>query len=602
MQAQTPDNALSAVRGAMCAGLAAMVAFAGEELILVVAGEAAQRWDHALTFVVLQAAVVFGLALVLSGLGLRGVRLGWAVWGTCCWGLVAGKLSAWHLDAWASAAAAVVIFAGVLGVTRLPNRWAESGLVGASVAMVAGFTLNLSVFGSVTAPAAVIADLAVIAVGALIAALPLRPTLWHGVLALAVLVGVRVPVGAWPSEQVEGSADAPLIVLVVIDTLRADHLGTYGYARQTSPGLDRLAARGLVFEQAQSAAPWTLPAFASLLTGLIPSDHGAGVNSGRRNTEAALGDVTTVAERLGAVGYGTVAVVSNPYLKRAYGLDRGFDVYDDALGVSHMPLLAQPLRLVGWSIVRGREYRRAPEMADRAIELLRGRQTGVFALVHFMDPHAPYRPDPVHVRGQRPVDLYDAEIRTVDDALTRLVAALPDDAWVIVTSDHGEEFGDHPAADSAEVPAGTRHGHTMYQELLHVPLVIVGPGLAPGRVETPVGARRIAPTILRLAGLDFSGGLAHTPIDPAPSPIVSESIRFGAEQKAVRLGRFKSIHLGRRELFDLERDADEQDDLTGTDPALWAEMAGWLPSQTIVGVEVPPSDAMLEALGYADPR
>jgi HPt (histidine-containing phosphotransfer) domain-containing protein len=172
------------------------------------------------------------------------------------------------------------------------------------------------------------------------------------------------------------------IVLVVIDTLRADRLESPSVH---TPTLDALVGGGLTFDRAWSPAPWTLPAFGSLLTGLPPSEHGAGVAG---SLEAS---VDTVAERLAEAGYATAAVVTNPWLLRAYGLDQGFQVYDDRLGPSARPLGLHPASVLGWEPVPWPLMRSAAEVTEAALGLLES-QPGSrwFLLVHFMDVHGPH--------------------------------------------------------------------------------------------------------------------------------------------------------------------------------------------------------------------
>ncbi len=287
----------------------------------------------------------------------------------------------------------------------------------------------------------------------------------------------------------------PDIVLVVIDTLRADHLGAYGYARPTSPNLDALAARGALFERAYSHAGWTLASFGSLFTGLYPHEHHAVRDPEGPARYGAVADTfTTLAESLQQAGYATAAVVNNAFMAPEHGLAQGFETYDFQ-GVANL------------------RNRSATETVAIGTKWLETQEKPAFLLLHFMEPHLPYGPpqdlrgtfaprdaSPVPVPymgiglkrdGPEPepnirdyvISLYDEEVLTADRALGDLVKQLDQrDAWgetlLVVTADHGEEFWDH---------GGFEHGHTLYGELLRVPLVIAGAGAPrPGRFDTLV--------------------------------------------------------------------------------------------------------------------
>ena len=303
-------------------------------------------------------------------------------------------------------------------------------------------------------------------------------------------------------------------IIIVIDALRADHLGTYGYQRPTSPYLDEWAREGRVFERAYSTSTWTLPSLASLHTGQFPSKHRAGMSGFDVPDAIALNrlsaGVPTLAEAFAARGFTTGAAVNNPLLEPAFGLDRGFQTYDHP-GDS------------------GRAARRADEMVDRAVALLdRWRDRSFFLLLHFIDPHMDYDAPPPFggrfsagygSRLSRPVgDLnglrqrrdeltdndrefikaaYDEEIAFVDQQLGRLRSVLAtrgilDRSLLLVTADHGEELFEH---------GGFEHGHAMWEEVLRVPLIIWGPGVRAGREASPVSLADVTPTLLEWMGV-----------------------------------------------------------------------------------------------------
>jgi arylsulfatase A-like enzyme len=414
-------------------------------------------------------------------------------------------------------------------------------------------------------------------------------------------------------------------VLISIDTLRADHLGAYGYSRPTSPNLDRLAAGGVVFENARSTAPWTLPAHASLLTGLAPSRHGV------RTPEHRLGaDVPVLAEVLSDAGWTTAGVVNSRYLGRAFGLDRGFD---------HFEAIRPPAATEASSV---------ESPARRWLEAHAG-GAPFFLFVHFYDVHSDYGASPEiealmapgpagGIRGrteelqavrrgdrqldaadlERVVALYDAGIRQVDEAIGRLLETLDElgvseRTWVVVTSDHGEEFLEH---------GGVLHGRTHYRELLHVPLLWRGPGVPAGvRIEAPVSLVDVVPTVI--AGLGLSDHPPVDGVDLAPllagsSPesgsgryIVAEGDHGRNEDdtlRSIRGPRYALIHdrlSDRVELFDLRADPGESTDLAQARPEIRDELRRRLDDATTESRPASPrtplsarEEAELRALGY----
>lgn len=327
----------------------------------------------------------------------------------------------------------------------------------------------------------------------------------------------------------------PNVVLITIDTLRADHLGSYGAGPAATPALDALAADGLRFSNAISPVPLTRPAHASLLTGLYPQEHGI-----RDNLPARLDpSIPTLATRLKTAGYHTGAFVGSFLLGRGSGFEAGFDVMGDgsAEGVNDP--------------IGPRAERRAGEVADEALRFLASAPAPFFLWVHFYDPHAPYDPpDPFAGKG------YRGEIAYADSQLGRLVGALRDrglldSTLVVATADHGEGLGDHGEDE---------HGALVYEESLHVPLILRGPGIAPGRVEgEPVSLVDVAPFLL-----DGGKGPLAT---PARKPLYFESyygnLHFGwAPLRGIREGPMKLIFAPRSELFDLDSDPRESRDLS----------------------------------------
>jgi tetratricopeptide (TPR) repeat protein len=324
----------------------------------------------------------------------------------------------------------------------------------------------------------------------------------------------------------------PNIVLITIDTLRADHLGSYGAPPGSTPALDALASEGLRFENAISPVPLTRPAHTSLLTGLYPPEHGI-----RDNLPAKLdSSIPTLATRLETAGYQTAAFVGSFLLGRGSGLEAGFDVFGDGS-------IAGAGDRIG-----SKAERRAEEVASEALEYISTARAPFFLWVHFYDPHAPYDP-PGAFAGKG----YSGEIAYADSQVGRLVGALRtrallDSTLVVVTADHGEGLGDHGEDE---------HGVLMYEATLHVPLIVRGPGINAGRVERePVSLVDVAPFLLE----------AFFPA-PERKAIYFESyygnLHFGwAPLRGVRKGQMKLIVAPRSELYDLDSDPREGQDLS----------------------------------------
>lgn len=398
-------------------------------------------------------------------------------------------------------------------------------------------------------------------------------------------------------------ADAPLparhgVVLIVLDTLRADHLTPYGYARDTSPALQRLAERSVVFEQAVSNSPWTLPSLAALLSGRHPT---------RRVFDQVLKG--SLVERIAAAGIRTAAFTEGGYASRVYGFDRGFDSYEQEqfqIGLELRGQVIHPARnaSAASTFARAREWL-AAHGAER-----------FFLLVHTYEIHVPYlrrhfvegiesgRLGPVFERedlqrlrrgrlelGSAEIEylgrLYDGGILETDrqiGLLLETLAGVPggDRSAVILTSDHGEDLGERLPRFAAD------HGHTLYDEQLRVPLVIHDPLSPAQRISSQVRTLDVMPTVLDLLGL------------PAPSSVDGRSLlpllrgeesgdrealarQFskggsprGPLRTALRTGRFKLVtsRASTRppapavELYDLREDPREERNLAGSEPEL----------------------------------
>lgn len=342
------------------------------------------------------------------------------------------------------------------------------------------------------------------------------------------------------------------VLIITLDTTRADHLGAYGFTLARTPNIDRLAREGTRFADAVSAAPITLPSHSTIFTGLLPPAHGV-----RDNGSYALGDgATTLAERFKSAGYRTQAFVSALVLNRRYNLNQGFEGYDDDLWAEDEP----PLFMI--------RSRSAPKTAERAVRWFEGwhRETAkkpFFVWVHFFDPHQPN--DPTLAEQVKSPSAYDAEISVADQGVGMLLDELKklgalDRTLVVLTADHGESLGEH---------GEKTHAVFIYDATVRVPLIVRAPGvMSAGKVYAgPVRSEDIAPTVL--AALKLPGGGEMQGIDLLPAvrgavpppdlPQYSESLTsevgFGmAPLYGVRRGGWKWIRAPRPELYDLGGD------------------------------------------------
>ena len=352
--------------------------------------------------------------------------------------------------------------------------------------------------------------------------------------------------------RVLGPAHSPIrtVLLVTIDTLRADRVGAYGWAAARTPAMDALAARGVRFTRAFAPAPITLPSHASLLTGLYPPGHGSRHNGMRMN-----GGPATLATALREKGWATGAFVGAFPFDRRFGLDRGFDRYGDRMprGGDGRLLSERPGR----------------EVIDEALEWARGvGERRMLLWVHLFEPHAPYEADPARGAGGRGLPAsgrYDDEVARADHEIGRLMAGLAEraaSALVIVAGDHGEAFGEH-----GEIT----HSLFLYDTTLHVPLIMAGPGISvlPAGQGADVSLADVFPTVLEVLGLPpqdvdgvsllpFAGGESF-----APRELYAETfaplIDFGwSSLRSVRSGPWKYIAAPSPELYDVASDAGEQ--------------------------------------------
>jgi len=353
------------------------------------------------------------------------------------------------------------------------------------------------------------------------------------------------------------------LLLISLDTLRADHVGCYGYAAAQTPRLDALAHTGLRFETATTVVPLTLPAHSSLMTGTFPAWHGVRDNGGFY-----LGDdQVTLAEVLHDNGYRTGGFVGAFVLDRRWGIAQGFDRFFDDFDLDKFADAASMDNI----------QRPGAQVVDAALPwLMAERDRPFFAWVHLYDAHAPYEaPEPFRSRfPQTAIGAYDAEIASVDAQVGRLLDALGADGrlaetLVVVVGDHGEMLGEH---------GEQTHGFFIYEPVTHIPLIMSGPGLPPRAVPDQVRMVDVMPTALSLLGIDppkAVQGVSLLPLARGETMSLvahSESwyprYHYGwSELRAVQDGRFKYVRAPRPELYDLERDASERHNHAGDDPA-----------------------------------
>lgn len=394
------------------------------------------------------------------------------------------------------------------------------------------------------------------------------------------------------------------VVIVTLDTFRADRMGCYGSPSGLTPNLDEVAARGVLFEDATAVTPLTLPSHASIFTGRYPTATGV-----RNNGTFVLPEgETTLAEVFRKAGYETAAFVAAYPVQRRFGLAQGFDLYDDTL--PRAEATAPGALPIFYS------ERDARSVTDRALSFWSGPRKGPRLLwVHYFDAHAPYAaPDPF---ASRPgIAAYDAEIAFVDAEAGRLVERIRTDsprAIITVVADHGESLGEH---------GEKTHGVFLYQGTIRVPFLIEAPGALPKgvRVETPVSLVDLLPTVLRLAGVDPPAGVEGADLGPlirgkgAPSrPVYAESylprlqFRF-SELTLLRRGALKLVDAPSPELFDLRQDPGESRNLHGGHPdgaSLAEELAAFVRSgdtgasdRASGGLDAE-AEARLRSLGYA---
>ncbi len=414
--------------------------------------------------------------------------------------------------------------------------------------------------------------------------------------ALRLTIGVAL--GAMLVFACAPAAERPArVVLVTIDTLRADHVGVYGAKGAHTPTLDALAQLGVRFDAAFSPVPLTLPSHATLMTGLDPDRHGV-----RHNAVFTLAPTfPTLAERMREAGFGTAAFVGAFVLDQRFGLARGFDRYDDQIGE----------RRSGTAVV-GFAERNAGEVVDAFLAWLEGAPDHFFAWVHVYDPHATYDP-PAGFSLGFPGRLYDGEIAYVDAQLGRLLEALgrrfdPAETLIIVTADHGESLGEH---------GEPTHSYSLYDATQRIPMIWSGPGFRGGRVVPDVvQLADVAPTLLAMSGATpfaetngrdlRSVARGGAPAQPAYSETLATHFDYGwSALFSVRNEQWRYIRAPQPELYDVRADPGERRNIAAEKPDVTRELEAWIEARR---TSARPLDARgglsaderarLQALGY----
>jgi arylsulfatase A-like enzyme/predicted Zn-dependent protease len=420
---------------------------------------------------------------------------------------------------------------------------------------------------------------------------------------LLVPLGAGFAVAVWLAGGGSGSGPRNLL-LVSIDTLRADRVGSYGHTAAQTPRLDGLARRGLRFATAATVVPLTLPAHSSLFTGTFPAHHGVRDNGGFY-----LGDdQDTLAEVLAGAGFRTGGFVAAFVLDGRWGIAQGFERYFDDFDLDRYD------QAPGMDAIQ----RPAGEVIDQALAWLgEEKERPFFAWVHLYDPHTPYEaPEPWRSRFPRTADgAYDAEIAYTDAQLGRLLDALSadgrlDETLVVVTGDHGEMLGEH---------GEQTHGFFIYDPVVRIPLLMAGAGLPARVIPDQVRIVDVMPTVLELLGVAAPGavqGVSLLPLAEGRSlDLVAQAeswyprYHYGwSELTSIQDGRFKLIRAPRRELYDLEQDPQELRNLAEREPARADAMEAALDA-LLARVESdaaaagpasidPETEERLQALGY----
>lgn len=626
----------------------------------------AERWYHAPAYFALSAGLTLALALasglLAAVLGL-GAGLGCALW----IGFALGLTSGWGLGVAAGVVALLALRTpparsrrplelGVLSALALAcailkapsvaehlGRKDDPTLESVGALLLLALVLGALPFALACLPARLPVAARALALMVLGCTLALRPLLERG-------DGLqRLPPPGYAHSIERGAGGRPDVFLLVLDTVRADHLSVYGYGRETSPELARLIetrSNAVVYPRAYANGTWTVPSHASLFTGRDPNEHGAhfALDGSVRVGFGIRAEVPTLAEELTRAGYATLAGFGNHWLRSVQGMGRGFKRYLRAPDTDELPFVGEALRrryLPGllWEVTKG--CARATEVNATLLSLVEPWSAGpnpLFAFANYVDAHGPYAP-PAPFRGRfapsshaevsehlsleqslaRRAELmarYDEEIAYLDHQLGEFFRALDrlgrlDGAWVFVTADHGEAFGEHGVLE---------HGTTVHEEVVRVPLIVFPPrGVELAGTHDPVSLVDVAATIAAIGGAELGGpgrdlralsrsGAHASVLEFYGDPVKAAKLGALAKRpaRAVVRGRHKLIaYHDSFHLYDVENDPGELVDLAGALPHLVEDMQKLLPEfgKPTFGSDhdAPASDALedLRGLGYA---
>lgn len=429
---------------------------------------------------------------------------------------------------------------------------------------------------------------------------PVKRRKWPAILGVLALAAVCISLYVLRSSQ-----PRPNILLVTLDTTRADRIGCYNAPEAYTPRLDALAAKGVLFERSYAPIPVTLPSHASMLTGLWPPEHGLITNG----QSALQPGIPTAAEILSANGYATAAFTAAFVLQAKFGLDRGFEVYDDDLSTADTK---------GDELHRSRDGRIVVDAAANWLSRRRRQKSAepFFCWVHLYDPHHPYieHADEFGTKfSDRP---YDGEIAYIDRQIGRLLDALDENGMaenttVIIVGDHGESLGEH---------GEETHGYMLHDSTLRVPLIIADPHApaAGRRVSTPVSLVDIFATLLTVADVDVPPGTGSLSLAPALEGGELESRfcyslteepylqAYWSPLQGLTTERWRYIRTTKPELYDLTADPGELENLAASRPDVVEKLEAELSAfekrlERRIGSDVPISEQErreLESLGY----
>ena len=419
------------------------------------------------------------------------------------------------------------------------------------------------------------------------------PFLYAAIAWLAIAVGLRA---------------ATPVILISIDTLRADHVSAYGYHRIATPNIDSFTNGGTVFTNIVCQTPLTLPSHTSLFTSTYPFENGI-----QENAELVPQGAVTLAGVLKSHGYKTAAFIGSVFLERQMGLDQGFDTYDSPFNFEAFSHISGEMYFGGTeSPYSVRDRRDGALVLQAALRwIAANREQPVFVFIHLFDLHTPYVV-PEAVARRKGISRYDAQLEYEDELIGRLKKTLLQNGWwdkslSVLVSDHGEGLGDHEESS---------HGYFIYQSTLHVPVIFHWPADAPAlpaTVQNPAGLIDIAPTILDFLHVPTPPSFEGTSLLGAQSaPVYSETLHthdaFGwAPLRSVRLGNYKYIEAPHPELYDLAKDPSERNNIVAANPAqaraLRSEIAKLLAlyprraPATTAGT-TPQTEKLLASLGY----